>query len=78
MPDSTAPRSFREAIFANKYECLALLLCLLLGLAMIVNTQLGGEGMWFWYATLFNQGAKLYSGLHTALQPFLCWKRQHG
>ncbi len=36
---------------------------------MVLNTQMGGEAMWFWYATLFRRGAKLYSGLHTALQP---------
>ena len=37
---------------------------------MVINTQMGGEAMWFWYATLFRQGVKLYSELHTALQPF--------
>lgn len=47
----------------------AILLCLLLGVTMVLNTQMGGEAMWFWYATLFHQGAKLYSGLHIPLQP---------
>lgn len=36
---------------------------------MILNNQLGGEAMWFWYATVFRKGARLYSGLHIALQP---------
>jgi hypothetical protein len=57
---------FREAL---GYEGLAMLVCLLLGVAMVVNTQLGGEAMWYWYATVFHHGAKLYSGLHTPLQP---------
>lgn len=47
----------------------AILLCVVLGLAMVLNTQMGGEAMWFWYATLFHQGVKLYSGLHIPLQP---------
>ncbi len=51
------------------FQGLAILCCLLLGLAMIVNNQMGGEAMWFWYATTFHQGVKLYSELHTALQP---------
>ena len=36
---------------------------------MVVNNQMGGEAMWFWYATLFRHGVKLYSELGTALQP---------
>jgi hypothetical protein len=44
---------------------------MLLGLAMIVNNQMAGEATWFWYATLFHRGAKLYADLHLALQPLL-------
>lgn len=51
------------------YQGLAILCCFLLGVAMVMNTQMGGEAMWFWYATVFHRGAKLYSGLHTPLQP---------
>src|SRR5580700_3379865 len=50
-------------------EGVAILLCVALGVAMILNTQMGGEAMWFWYATLFHQGTKLYSGMHIPLQP---------
>jgi hypothetical protein len=38
---------------------------------MIVNNQMVGEATWFWYATLFHNGAKLYADLHLALQPLL-------
>jgi hypothetical protein len=51
------------------YQALAILFCVLFGLAMIVNTQLGGESEWFWYARLFHSGAKLYADLHLPLQP---------
>ena len=54
----------------SKYQAIAIALCVALGLAMIVNTQLGGEGMWFWYTTLFQQGSRLYADLHTPLQPY--------
>ena len=50
-------------------QIFAVLLCLLLGLLMIVNNQLGGEAMWFWYATVFHHGVHLYSTLHLPLQP---------
>ncbi len=64
-------------------QALAVLLCVLLGLAMIVNTQLGGEAMWFWYATVFHNGTKLYADLHTPLQPLFvlmtdAWMRLFG
>ena len=51
------------------YQSLAILFCVLFGIAMIVNTQLAGEGWWFWYARLFHSGARLYADLHLALQP---------
>ncbi len=43
--------------------------CVLFGLAMIANTQTANDGGWYWYATLFRGGERLYSGLHLALQP---------
>ena len=46
-----------------------MLFCLLYGLAIIVNVELAGNPMWFWYATLFHHGVKLYADLHCALQP---------
>ncbi len=36
---------------------------------MILNNQMGGEAMWFWYATSFHHGLRLYADLHIALQP---------
>ena len=53
----------------RRYQTLAILICVVLGLLMIVNNQLGGEAMWFWYATVFHQGVRLYADLHIALQP---------
>ena len=61
----------------NAWTCLkgrscqyaAIAVCVLLGLAMIVNNQMGGEAMWFWYATIFQHRARLYGDLHVALQP---------
>ena len=52
------------------FQWLAVLLCTIFGIAIIVNVQLGGDAMWFWYATLFQRGVKLYADLHFALQPF--------
>jgi hypothetical protein len=51
------------------YQSLAILFCALFGMAMIANTQLGGEAEWFWYASLLHNGAKLYADLHLPLQP---------
>jgi hypothetical protein len=60
-----------KAFYGRGYQSLAILFCVLLGLAMIVNTQLAGEATWFLYTTLFHHGAKLYADLHLALQPLL-------
>jgi hypothetical protein len=59
----------RDAFHGRVYQSLAILFCVLFGLAMIVNTQMGGEADWFWYTTLFHHGAKLYADLHLPLQP---------
>ena len=61
----------RKVIVGNALQFTALLFCLLLGSALIVNNQLAGEATWFWYARLFHQGSKLYAGLHLALQPLM-------
>ena len=69
MPESRATRTVRAAFEGRTCQNLALLFCVLYGLAIIVNVELAGNPMWFWYATLFHRGVKLYADLHCALQP---------
>ena len=71
MRENRIIRYMRNALYGRVYQSLAILFCVLLGLAMIANTQLSGEATWFLYATLFHHGAKLYADLHLALQPLL-------
>ena len=71
MRENRIIRFISHAFYGRGYQSLAILFCVLLGLAMIVNTQLAGEATWFLYATLFHHGAKLYADLHLALQPLL-------
>lgn len=71
LPKDGIERSIREVLASSVYQLLAVSFCVLLGLAMIANNQLAGEATWFWYATLFHHGAKLYADLHLALQPLL-------
>jgi hypothetical protein len=59
----------RDAFRGRIYQNLAILFCVLFGMAIIVNVELSGNPMWFWYTTLFHGGAKLYADLHMALQP---------
>jgi hypothetical protein len=59
----------RDAFRGRVYQSLAVLFCVLFGLTMIANTQLGGEAWWFWYASLLHGGSRLYADLHLALQP---------
>lgn len=56
-------------ITRSLWQGIAILLCVTLAVLMILNTQMSGEAMWFWYGVSFRDGAKLYSQLHTALQP---------
>lgn len=51
------------------WQGLAVLFCLLLATAMILNNQMAGEGVWFWYARAFQHGVRLYADLHLPLQP---------
>ncbi len=53
----------------NPWQVIAILLCATLTVLMILNTQMSGEAMWFWYGMSLRHGAKLYSQLQTALQP---------
>jgi hypothetical protein len=62
-------RYLRNAFHGRVYQSLAILFCVLFGMAMIANTQLGGEGWWFWYANLLHNGSRLYADLHLPLQP---------
>jgi hypothetical protein len=62
-------RRIGDAFHGRVYQSLAILFCVLFGIAMIANTQLGGEAEWFWYARLLHSGARLYADLHLPLQP---------
>ena len=69
MPESRTIRKFGSLFRGRLYQMLALGFCVLFGLAMIANTQLGGEAWWFWYATFLRNGARLFTDLHLALPP---------
>ena len=62
-------RRICDAFSGRVCQSLAILFCVLFGIAMIVNTQMSGEAEWFWYGSLLHSGAKLYADLHLALQP---------
>ena len=83
MPDSHTARHLLRPAQSSVFQGMAIAVCVLLSLAMIANTQLGGEAMWFWYTTLFHQGHRLYSDMHTPLQPLFvletdAWMRMFG
>jgi hypothetical protein len=71
MRENRIIRHLYKAFYGRGYQILATFFCILLGLAMVINNQLAGEATWFWYASFFHHGAKLYADLHLALQPFL-------
>lgn len=68
-----------RAAFAgqSRPQSLVLLLCLLFGLALILNTETANEGVWFWYAVFLRQGQHLYSGMHLALQPLFALETEY-
>lgn len=73
----------RGGLGGEPFQMAAIAVCVLLGVAMILNNQMGGEAMWFWYATTFHHGARLYADLHIALQPLFVlltdgWMRMFG
>ena len=43
--------------------------CFLFGVAHILNVHPIGDGVWFWYATLWRQHVRLYADMHLSLQP---------
>ncbi len=44
-------------------------LCVLFGIALILNVQPIGDGLWYWYAVAIRQHRHLYSDLHVNQQP---------
>ncbi len=48
---------------------LASIFCVFFGLLLILQVQVAGDGMWFWYAKYLLAGRHLYGSLHLALQP---------
>jgi hypothetical protein len=69
MGENRIIRYIRGAFSGRVYQSLAIFFCVLFGIAMIANTQMGGEAEWFWYANLLHNGSKLYADLHLPLQP---------
>jgi len=83
MPESRFVWIIRTMSRDRLWQNLALGFCVVYGAAIIINTQMNGDAMWFWYATFFHQGVKLYSGLHFILQPLYvletaAWMRVFG
>jgi hypothetical protein len=70
MLQPSSPTEPARASTGVLLQGIAIALCIVFGLTMIANNQMGGEGMWFWYDHVFLSGAKIYSQLHIALQPF--------
>ena len=62
---SQLPQAGEWSVLLN----LAAVFCVLFGFALILNVQVAGDGMWFWYAKFFLAGRHLYGDLHLALQP---------
>ena len=69
MSETKSDSQMRRGLSTPIYQGVAILFCILLGIAMILNNQMGGEAMWFWYASTFHHGVRIYSDLHIALQP---------
>ncbi len=71
MPDVSPPRPAiadaqdTPALPVNLMACF----CVMFGILLILQVQVAGDGMWFWYAKLFLAGRHLYGDLHLALQP---------
>jgi hypothetical protein len=64
-----AAHRLRHGLVATVWQVLSAAFCVLFGLAIIVNVQLSGDSVWFWYATLLHRGVRLYADLHLVLQP---------
>jgi hypothetical protein len=69
MPESTVASPIRDAFRTSLCQGMAIAFCVLFAIAMIANTQLGGEAFWFFYARSLHGGLRLYADLHLALQP---------
>jgi hypothetical protein len=54
---------------ANRYQTIVFAFCFAFGIAMIANANCTADGVWFWYAVLYNHGIRLYSQLHFIQQP---------
>ncbi len=52
------------------WQTLAMVFCVAFGLAHLLNVFTAGDGLWYWYAVLFDRGQLLYADLHLNLQPF--------
>ncbi len=59
----------RSLVRDQRYQLLGFAFSLIFGATVIANTQMSGDAMWFWYATLLHHGTRLYADLHLALQP---------
>lgn len=68
--NSTAPIEAEHGLNSKRtWLRLTFVLCGCFSLALVMSVQGGGDGGWYWYATFFHSGRRLYADLHLALQP---------
>ncbi len=61
--------TFHQARQGRLWELLAVGFCIAFGLAHLLNVFTSGDGLWYWYAVLFQRGQHLYADLHLNQQP---------
>ncbi len=66
---SLADQDAENPRHSGPWVLLAMLACVVFGLALILNVHPVGDGLWFWYATAIRNHQHLYSDLHLNQQP---------
>ncbi len=63
-------RDTLQARTGRAWQVTAAVFCTGFGLCHLLNVFTAGDGLWYWYAVLFDRGQRLYADLHLNLQPF--------
>ncbi len=61
--------TFYQVRQGKLWQLVAVGFCIVFGLSHLLNVFTSGDGLWYWYAVLFQRGQHLYSDLHLNQQP---------
>ena len=71
IPPQSITKSRKLGPAKMSWQSLAFVCCVLFSLCLTFQVMGAGDGVWFWYSSMFLEGKRLYADLHLVQQPLI-------